>query len=121
MTESSNTSCPFHTKVTAWVAGPSCLPFSTMAIRSHVAQAIAGLHSEFHQYNLSIFISNQLLPKDVYHSSVLYFFLFFPFTKAVCFANAYVEICSIDREIQKHKFLCASFRFPSYNLSLFTI
>ena len=38
------TSCPFHMNVTAWVPGPSCSPFSTIAIRSHVAQAIAGLH-----------------------------------------------------------------------------
>lgn len=43
------TSCPFHTKVTACVAGPPWMPFSTIAIRSHVAHAIAGLPESYHQ------------------------------------------------------------------------
>lgn len=37
------TLCPFHTNVTACVAGPSCAPFSTIAMRAHVAQAMADL------------------------------------------------------------------------------
>lgn len=45
------TSCPFQTNVTACVAGPSCRPFSTIAMRSHVAQAIADLHKISIEFN----------------------------------------------------------------------
>ena len=51
------TSWPFHTNVTACVGGPSCLPFSTIAIRSHVAHAIAGL--QLHLYEM-LFLSEEV-------------------------------------------------------------
>lgn len=53
----------FQTKVTACVGGPLCLPFSTIATRSHVAQTMLGLFTEIHCKGFGKLSPNKQLQK----------------------------------------------------------